>query len=86
MNELVYINGSGSEKRINWELASLPEFKRLRAVSKSVAPQDKPPFVVEVQGKDNVTTVTHQTAQSLLELPSRRREKGIQRPALQRLG
>jgi DNA gyrase subunit B len=46
LHELSFVNGSGAEKRINWELASLPEFKRLRALSRDIVPIDKPPFVV----------------------------------------
>ncbi|MSO20363.1 MAG: DNA topoisomerase (ATP-hydrolyzing) subunit B [Acidobacteria bacterium] len=46
LHELIFVNGSGAEKRINWELASLPEYKRLRALSKDIVPLDKPPFVL----------------------------------------
>jgi DNA gyrase subunit B len=51
LHELSFINGSGAEKRINWELASLPEFKRLRALSRDIVPLDKPPFIVVPTGE-----------------------------------
>jgi DNA gyrase subunit B len=50
LHELSFINGSGAEKRINWELASLPEYKRLRALARDIVPIDKPPFVVMAVG------------------------------------
>ena len=49
LHEMVFITESGSEKRINWDLASMPEYKRLRAIAKIIAPLDQPPFVVESQ-------------------------------------
>ena len=65
LHELVFINGSGSEKKINWDLASMPEYKRSRALGKTIAPLDQPPFVVETVG--STATVTHKTARELLE-------------------
>ncbi|MBI2815717.1 MAG: DNA topoisomerase (ATP-hydrolyzing) subunit B [Acidobacteria bacterium] len=65
--ELVFINGSG-EKLINWELASLPEYKRLRVVTKAVAPLDKPPFITELEeSKGGKSPVTHNSALDLLQ-------------------
>jgi DNA gyrase subunit B len=63
LQEIVFINGSGSEKKINWELASLPEFKRLRALAKDIVLLDKPPFTVQT----NESRSTHQSADALLE-------------------
>ena len=50
LHELVFLNGSGAEKRINWELASSPEYKRMRVLAKAIAPVDKPPFSVRADG------------------------------------
>ena len=50
LHELVFLNGSGAEKRINWELASSPEYKRMRVLAKAIAPVDKPPFSVRSDG------------------------------------
>jgi DNA gyrase subunit B len=63
LHELVFVNGAGAERRINWALASLPEYKRLRALAKEIVMFDKPPFVVQVNGSQ----VTHPNAQSLLD-------------------
>jgi DNA gyrase subunit B len=50
LHELVFLNGSGAEKRVNWELASSPEYKRMRVLAKAIAPVDKPPFSVRSDG------------------------------------
>ena len=47
LHELIFLNGSGAEKRVNWDLASSPEYKRLRVLAKAIAPVDKPPFTVK---------------------------------------
>jgi DNA gyrase subunit B len=73
LHELVFVNGSGSEKKINWELASLPEYKRLRALAKEILPLDKPPF--EVQTDD--TKVSRKNAEGLLEFLMAEGKKGF---------
>jgi len=70
---LVFANGSGSEKKINWELAALPEYKRLRALAKEIVPLDKPPF--EVQTDD--TKVSQENAAQLLEYLMTEGKKGF---------
>jgi len=48
LNELVVKNGG--ERRINWALASSPEYKRLRTLRQAIADSDKPPFTVTHNG------------------------------------
>jgi DNA gyrase subunit B len=48
--ELVVSTGGKAERKINWALASLPEYKRLRALHSQLAAFDKPPFVVTRNG------------------------------------
>jgi len=48
--ELVVSTGGKAERKINWALASLPEYKRLRALHAQLAAFDKPPFVVTRNG------------------------------------
>jgi DNA gyrase subunit B len=48
--ELVVSTGGKGERKINWALASLPEYKRLRALHGQLAAVDKPPFVVTRNG------------------------------------
>jgi len=57
LNELVVKNGIGAEARVNWELASLPEYKRVVELAGKLTAADKPPFTVVSNGdklkKDN---------------------------------
>ncbi|HWW51611.1 MAG TPA: DNA gyrase subunit B, partial [Verrucomicrobiae bacterium] len=53
LHELLLSNG-GAPVRINWALASTPEYKRLRTLARSIAESDKPPFTVTRNG-DKVT-------------------------------
>jgi DNA gyrase subunit B len=46
------VDASGAEKRIIWELASLPEAKRLRVLGNDIVTLDKPPFIIET-AKEN---------------------------------
>jgi DNA gyrase subunit B len=48
LHELVLKNGA--EMRVNWALASLPEYKRLRTLYQAVADVDKPPFTISHNG------------------------------------
>jgi DNA gyrase subunit B len=50
LNELVVRNGIGVEARINWALASLPEYKRAMELAGRLSAHDKPPFVVVSNG------------------------------------
>jgi DNA gyrase subunit B len=59
--ELLLTVGPGNPVRVNWGLASMPEYKRLRALARSIAESDKPPFTVTRNGdkvtKENATAV-----------------------------
>ncbi len=52
--ELVLRNGNGTESKISWGLANSPEYRRLRALYRQIAPHDRPPFEVTRNG-DKVT-------------------------------
>jgi DNA gyrase subunit B len=52
--ELVLGNESGHSARINWALASTPDWKRLRTLGKAISASDRPPFTVSRNG-DKVT-------------------------------
>jgi DNA gyrase subunit B len=54
LHEIVLGNGSGHSARINWALASMPDVKRLRTLSRAISASDKPPFTVARNG-DKVT-------------------------------
>jgi DNA gyrase subunit B len=45
--EVRYVNSQGAEHLINWELASLPEYRQLLSKFKQIEPYLEPPFVVE---------------------------------------
>ncbi|MCH8267529.1 MAG: DNA topoisomerase (ATP-hydrolyzing) subunit B [Acidobacteria bacterium] len=76
LHELVFGNGSGTNK-INWNLAALPEYRRLRALAKNIIQLDQPPFVVDING----SKVKHPSAQQLLEsvLEQGKKEFTVQR-------
>jgi DNA gyrase subunit B len=45
------VNSQGAEHRINWEVASSPEYRQMTAKFKQIEPYMEPPFVVEVVPK-----------------------------------
>jgi len=47
--EIILANGAG-ERKINWGLASTPEYKRLRALHRQLSPYNRPPFTVARNG------------------------------------
>jgi DNA gyrase subunit B len=61
LHELVLGNGAGHSARINWALASMPDVKRLRTLSRAISAADKPPFTVSRNGdkvsKENASQV-----------------------------
>ncbi|MBI4442019.1 MAG: DNA topoisomerase (ATP-hydrolyzing) subunit B [Acidobacteria bacterium] len=63
LHELIFFNGTSGEKKINWELVSLPEYKRLRALARDIVLWDFPPFTVQTNG----SKVEQRTAQELLD-------------------
>ena len=50
LHELLLTSGASAPVRVNWALASTPEYKRLRALAHSIAESDKPPFTVTRNG------------------------------------
>jgi DNA gyrase subunit B len=53
--EVAIVDSQGAEHRINWELASSPEYRQMLAKFKQIEPFMEPPFVVEtiVKGSAN---------------------------------
>ena len=49
--EVRYVNHQGAEHRINWELASAPEYRQMLSKFKQIEPYMEPPFIVETVGK-----------------------------------
>ena len=45
--EVEFVNSQGAEHRINWELASSPEYRQMLAKFKQIEAYMEPPFVVE---------------------------------------
>jgi len=50
----VLTNGAAAARRINWALASTPDYKKLRTLAQATTQSDKPPFTVARNG-DKVT-------------------------------
>ncbi|MGH9894896.1 MAG: toprim domain-containing protein, partial [bacterium] len=63
LHELVLKNGLAGETRVNWELASLAEYKRASELAAKLEAQDKPPFTVSSNG----SKVKKETARELLD-------------------
>src|SRR5258708_34256181 len=61
--DLIYWDASGAEKRINWRLASRPEYKKVLSLGKAIVEFNKPPFVV----KQEKASQTLNTATELRE-------------------
>ncbi len=88
LHELVFSNGSGTERRVNWELATLPEYKKLRLLAQDMLVLDKPPFIVEkIEKHDSGEepdkpaaesgTARHENAQDLLTYIMEAGKKGF---------
>jgi DNA gyrase subunit B len=50
--EVRFVNNQGTERLINWELVSTPEYRQLLAKFKQIQPYMEPPFMVESIAKD----------------------------------
>jgi len=51
--EVRYVNAQGAEHRINWELASTPEYRQMLSKFKQIEPYMEPPFIVEAVSKSS---------------------------------
>jgi DNA gyrase subunit B len=49
--EVAFVNSQGAEHRINWELASTPEYRQMTSKFKQIEVNMEPPFVVEAIAK-----------------------------------
>jgi DNA gyrase subunit B len=50
--EVRFVNNQGTERLINWELISTPEYRQLLAKFKQIEPYMEPPFMVETVVKE----------------------------------
>ncbi len=73
LHELVLKNGLAGETRVNWELASLAEYKRASELALRLEAQDKPPFTVSSNG----SKVKKDSARELLEFLVEQGKKGL---------
>jgi DNA gyrase subunit B len=51
--EVFFVNNQGTERVINWELVSAPEYRQLLTKFKQIEPYMEPPFMVESVAKDS---------------------------------
>jgi DNA gyrase subunit B len=63
--ELVFWDASGAEKRINWRLASRPEYKKVMSLWHNIA-EFKPPFVVTQNGSSHTLTTAGELREFLV--------------------
>ncbi|HMK24197.1 MAG TPA: DNA topoisomerase (ATP-hydrolyzing) subunit B, partial [Terriglobales bacterium] len=54
--EAFFVSNQGTERIINWELVSSPEYRQLLAKFKQIEPYMEPPFMVESVAKDAVAS------------------------------
>ncbi|HST10497.1 MAG TPA: DNA gyrase subunit B, partial [Terriglobales bacterium] len=54
--EVFYVSNQGTERVINWELVSTPEYRQLLAKFKQIEPYMEPPFMVETLVKESAAT------------------------------
>jgi DNA gyrase subunit B len=77
LHQLIFANGSGTERQIDWGLAALPESRRVRALAKSILTFDKPPFVVQTDGKSQSYPTTPELMEYILN--EGKKELSVQR-------
>ncbi len=53
--EVFFVSNQGTERVINWELVSTPEYRQLLAKFKQIEPYMEPPFMIETIAKDTST-------------------------------
>jgi DNA gyrase subunit B len=54
--EVFFVSNQGTERVINWELVSTPEYRQLLAKFKQIEPYMEPPFMVELIGKESAAS------------------------------
>ncbi len=75
--KLVFVNGSGTERQISWDVVALPEARRMRALAKTVLGFDKPPFVIRANGKSEGYSTTPELMEYILN--EGRKDLNVQR-------
>jgi DNA gyrase subunit B len=53
--EVRFVSNQGTERLINWELVSTPEYRQLLAKFKQIEPYMEPPFMVETLAKESAS-------------------------------
>jgi DNA gyrase subunit B len=54
--EVFFVSNQGTERLINWELVSTPEYRQLLAKFKQIEPYMEPPFMVESLAKESAAS------------------------------
>jgi DNA gyrase subunit B len=62
--EVFFISNQGTERVINWELVSTPEYRQLLAKFKQIEPYMEPPFMVESVAKEAVSADDEETSET----------------------
>src|SRR5262245_13934391 len=50
--EVVFVDAQGAERKINWQLASTPEYRQMTSKFKQIEDNMEPPFVVETVSRE----------------------------------
>jgi DNA gyrase subunit B len=62
--EVFFVSNQGTERVINWELVSTPEYRQLLAKFKQIEPYMEPPFMVESVAKELVSADDEETSET----------------------
>ncbi len=65
--EVRFVSNQGTERLINWELVSTPEYRQLLAKFKQIEPYMEPPFMVETIVKESASTESNEEADGQAE-------------------
>ncbi len=62
--EVRFVSNQGTERLINWELVSTPEYRQLIAKFKQIEPYMEPPFMVETIAKESTSSEAAEEAEA----------------------
>ncbi|MCI0349038.1 MAG: DNA topoisomerase (ATP-hydrolyzing) subunit B [Acidobacteriales bacterium] len=73
--EVVFVDAQGAERKINWQLASTPEYRQMTSKFKQIEANMEPPFVVETVSRDGASA----SAEELSDAEKAEQEKAAKK-------
>jgi DNA gyrase subunit B len=62
--EAIFVDAQGAERKINWQLASTPEYRQMTSKFKQIEEYLEPPFVVETVSRDGAAAAEEELSDS----------------------